>query len=260
MPTTPPLRTQTGRRVLLLERDLAQPDRIVGELLQPGGYVMLKKLGLESCVDGIDAQRVYGYCMFKGGREAKVAYPVEGYSEDVAGRSFHNGRFVQRLRQAAAAQPSVTVRQATVRRLVNGAQYESANASNHARPETGAEWTDGDVVRGVSYRTPDGVERVANGHLTVVCDGMYSSLRGKLSQPDIKAPSYFVGLLLRNCALPYDNYGHVVLARPSPILFYPISSTEVRCLVDYPGTCVGGVHGIAHHRNDRHQAPKQHER
>lgn len=121
---------QARRRVLLLERDLAQPDRIVGELLQPGGYVMLKKLGLEACVDGIDAQRVYGYCMFKGGREAKVAYPVEGYSDDVAGRSFHNGRFVQRLRQAAAAQPTVSVRQATVRRLINGMQ-SSFDARDH---------------------------------------------------------------------------------------------------------------------------------
>ena len=27
----------SGRRVLLLERDLSQPDRIVGELLQVGG-------------------------------------------------------------------------------------------------------------------------------------------------------------------------------------------------------------------------------
>ena len=27
-----------GRRVLLLERDLSEPVRIVGELLQPGGY------------------------------------------------------------------------------------------------------------------------------------------------------------------------------------------------------------------------------
>lgn len=36
-----------GRRVLLLERDLSQPDRIVGELLQPGGINALKALGLE---------------------------------------------------------------------------------------------------------------------------------------------------------------------------------------------------------------------
>jgi squalene monooxygenase len=30
--------------------------------------------------------------MFKEGREAKVAYPIEGMGEDVAGRSFHHGR------------------------------------------------------------------------------------------------------------------------------------------------------------------------
>lgn len=35
-----------GRRVLLLERDLSEPDRIVGELLQPGGVSALEQLGL----------------------------------------------------------------------------------------------------------------------------------------------------------------------------------------------------------------------
>ena len=49
---------QDGRRVLLLERDPTQPDRIVGELLQPGGYLMLKRLGLAHTVDDIDAQKV----------------------------------------------------------------------------------------------------------------------------------------------------------------------------------------------------------
>lgn len=48
--------------MLLLERDLTQPDRIVGELLQPGGYLMLKRLGLEDCTDGIDSQKVRGGC------------------------------------------------------------------------------------------------------------------------------------------------------------------------------------------------------
>ena len=46
--------------------------------------------------------------------------------------------------------------------------------------------------------------------------------------PSIRHPSFFVGLILRDCHLPSANFGHVVLARPSPILFYPISSTEVR--------------------------------
>jgi squalene monooxygenase len=39
---------QDGRRVLVLERDLSEPDRIVGELLQPGGYLKLLELGLGS--------------------------------------------------------------------------------------------------------------------------------------------------------------------------------------------------------------------
>ena len=35
-----------GRRVTVVERDLKEPDRIVGELLQPGGCKALKMLGL----------------------------------------------------------------------------------------------------------------------------------------------------------------------------------------------------------------------
>ena len=35
-----------GRRVVVIERDLKEPDRIVGELLQPGGRQALNKLGL----------------------------------------------------------------------------------------------------------------------------------------------------------------------------------------------------------------------
>lgn len=54
-------------------------------------------------------------------------------------------------------------------------------------------------------------------------------------------PSCFVGLVLENCDLPYASHGHVVLADPSPILLYPISSTEVRCLVDVPGQKVPSI-------------------
>ena len=36
-----------GRQVTVIERDLSEPNRIVGELLQPGGFGALRKLGLE---------------------------------------------------------------------------------------------------------------------------------------------------------------------------------------------------------------------
>lgn len=38
---------KSNREVLVVERDLSEPDRIVGELLQPGGFNALVKLGIE---------------------------------------------------------------------------------------------------------------------------------------------------------------------------------------------------------------------
>jgi squalene monooxygenase len=57
------------------------------------------------CLEGIDAQRVLGYALFKEGRDAKVGYPLEGYGDDIAGRSFHNGRFIQKMREKASTLP-----------------------------------------------------------------------------------------------------------------------------------------------------------
>lgn len=57
----------------------------------------------------------------------------------------------------------------------------------------------------------------------------------------VDVPSCFVGLVLENCELPCANHGHVILGDPSPVLFYPISSTEIRCLVDVPGQKVPSI-------------------
>lgn len=208
-----------GRRVHVIERDLSEPDRIVGELLQPGGYLKLIELGLEDCVEGIDAQRVFGYALFKDGKRTRLAYPLEKFHSDVSGRSFHNGRFIQRMRDKAASLPNVRLHQGTVTSLLE---------------EKG-------VIRGVQYKTKSGEELTAYAPLTVVCDGCFSNLRRSLCDPKVDVPSCFVGLVLENCQLPFADHGHVVLADPSPILFYPISSTEVRCLVDVPGQKVPSI-------------------
>ena len=211
-----------GRKVLLLERDLSEPVRIVGELLQPGGYLKLKELGLEWTVEGIDAQKVYGYALYKDGGEAKVGYPLEGRGEDVAGRSFHNGRFVMRLREAAMSVASNDVRQATVKKLL---------------ATDGTEWKEGKAVGGVMAAI-DEKEHHFMAPLTVVCDGYFSAFRKKLMPSATPVmPSTFVGIILDgdpNELLPQPGHGHVILGDPSPVLFYPISSKEVRCLVDIP--------------------------
>lgn len=200
-------------RVHVIESDLRQPDRIVGELLQPGGYLKLVELGLEDTVNNIDAQKVFGYTLFKDGRKTKLPYPLEIFHSDVSGRSFHNGCFVQRLREKASSLPNVKLEQGTATSLIE---------------EKG-------TVKGVQYKTKTGEELTAYAPLTIVCDGCFSNLRRSLCYPKVDVPSCFVGLVLENCKLPYANHGHVILADPSPILFYPISSSEIRCLVAVAG-------------------------
>lgn len=208
-----------GRRIHVIERDLTEPDRIVGELLQPGGYLKLIELGLEDCVKDIDAQEIFGYGIFMDGKNTQLSYPLEKFDKDIAGRSFHNGRFIQRMREKAASLSNVRLEQGTVTSLIE---------------ENG-------TVKGVQYKTKDGHENIAYAPLTIVCDGCFSNLRRSLCDPKVDVPSCFVGLVLENCELPYANHGHVVLADPSPVLFYPISSTEVRCLVDVPGQKVPSI-------------------
>ena len=209
-----------GRKVHVIERDLTEPDRIVGELLQPGGYLKLVELGLEDCVSEIDAQQVFGYALYKDGKSTTLSYPLEKFGPEVAGRSFHNGRFVQRMRQKASTLPNVCLEQGTVTSLIE---------------ENGS-------VKGIAYKSKNSEEMsTIYAPLTIVCDGCFSNLRRSLCTPKVEIPSSFVGVILENCALPYPNHGHVVLANPSPILFYPISSNEVRCLVDIPGQKVPSI-------------------
>jgi len=50
------------------------------------------------------------------------------------------------------------------------------------------------------------------------------------SKPEVK--SHFIGLLMNNCPQIRANHAELVLAKPSPVLIYQISSTETRVLVD----------------------------
>lgn len=57
------------------------------------------------CVKEIDAQQIFGYALYKDGKDTKLSYPLESFDADVSGRSFHNGRFIQRMREKAATLP-----------------------------------------------------------------------------------------------------------------------------------------------------------
>jgi squalene monooxygenase len=100
------------------------------------------------------------------------------------------------------------------------------------------------AVVGVAWHDAAG-EHVTTARLTVICDGMFSVLRPKLSAGVPRTVSYFCGLLLAHAPgappVPYPQRGHVVMADPSPVLLYQISSTETRLLADVPAAVIEGA-------------------
>uniref|UniRef100_A0A669DBH8 Squalene monooxygenase n=1 Tax=Oreochromis niloticus TaxID=8128 RepID=A0A669DBH8_ORENI len=192
-----------------------EPDRIVGELLQPGGYKALRELGLEGSVEGLDAHLVHGYVIhdIDSGTEVEIPYP-EQEKNIHCGRAFHHGRFIMGLRRAAMAEPNVTFIEGTVTSL---------------QEEDGC-------VTGVQYKDKEtGDIKEVHAGLTVVADGCFSKFRKSLVSGKARISSHFVGCLMKDCPQFKANHAELVLANPSPVLIYQISSSQTRVLVDIRG-------------------------
>uniref|UniRef100_A0A7N4UXY1 Squalene monooxygenase n=1 Tax=Sarcophilus harrisii TaxID=9305 RepID=A0A7N4UXY1_SARHA len=120
-----------GRKVTVIERDLKEPDRIVGELLQPGGFRALRDLGLGDAVEGLDAHMIHGYVIHNQGcrEEVEVPFPHSPDKEVQSGRAFHHGRFITSLRKAAMAEPNTKYIEGVVMKMLEeddvvvGVQY-----------------------------------------------------------------------------------------------------------------------------------------
>ncbi|CZR63901.1 related to squalene monooxygenase [Phialocephala subalpina] len=241
-----------GRSVLLLERSLKEPDRIVGELLQPGGVSALEKLGLAHTLEGIDAIPVHGYEVIYYGKGVEIPYPANAgatnkvgsqeYTNEKGGRpegrAFHHGRFITQLRKACASQSNITIIETEVMDTIE---------SSH-NPQ----------VLGVKTRTtdPSTGEKVDDcyfGQLTIIADGYASKFRKQYigKRPIVK--SKFYALELIDCPLPVPYHGTVILGDTSPVLLYQIGTHETRALIDIPENLTsasvknGGVRG--HIRN-----------
>ncbi|KAI4518534.1 SE-domain-containing protein [Schizophyllum commune Loenen D] len=225
---------QPHLRICLLERSLAEPDRIVGELLQPGGVRSLEKLGMKDAIDNLDSAPCKGYCVIdtREGRKVHIPYP-----NDARGAGFHYGRFIQALREKVrerargeAGAGGVDMLEATVSELI----------TREFEPH---------VVLGVrATRKVDGedVKESFMAPLTVIADGCFSNFRtAVMGEENFVKPSvrsHFVGLVVRDAKLPYPNHGTVCLVQNhGPVLLYQIDNgnregeegrTGTRMLVD----------------------------
>ncbi|CAH8362997.1 unnamed protein product [Eruca vesicaria subsp. sativa] len=227
-----------GRKVHVIEKDMREPERVMGEIMQPGGRLMLAKLGLQGllpstsyvnclsfimslitcidiqldCLEGIDEQKVTGLALYKDGKKTILPFPVDNnnFPHEPSARSFHNGRFVQRLCQKASSHFNVRLEEGTVKSLIE---------------EKG-------VIKGVTYKTSSGEETTALAPLTVVCDGCYSRLRRSLNDNNAKVLSFVIGYISKNCRLEEPDTIHLIMSKPSFTLLYQNSSAEVRCFTE----------------------------
>ncbi|KAM7317098.1 hypothetical protein ACRRTK_023400 [Alexandromys fortis] len=208
--------SRDGRKVTVIERDLKEPDRIVGELLQPGGYHVLKELGLGDTVEGFNAHFIHGYIVhdYESRSEVQIPYPLSENNQVQSGIAFHHGKFIMSLRKAAMAEPNVKFIEGVVLQLLE---------------EDGA-------VTGVQYKDKEtGDTKELHAPLTVVADGLFSKFRKNLVSNKVSVSSHFVGFLMKNVPQFKANFAELVLVNPSPVLIYQISANETRVLVDIRG-------------------------
>ncbi|CAJ1006677.1 putative FAD binding domain/Squalene epoxidase [Leishmania naiffi] len=225
-----------GRKVLMVERTLfTKPDRIVGELLQPGGLNALKEVGMKECAESI-GMPCHGYLVvdLKGDQ---VDLP---YRKGASGVSFHFGDFVQGLRSYVFhnCKKNVTMIEGTVNAILT----EGFSFSERAY---GVEYTVAE-----KYEVPANpfredppkadsmvrtVRRVATAPLVVMCDGGMSKWKSRYQHytPASANHSNFVGLVLKRVRLPKEQRGTVFFGKTGPILSYRLDDSELRILVDY---------------------------
>ncbi|MFT4646692.1 MAG: squalene monooxygenase, partial [Planctomycetota bacterium] len=201
-----------GCKIALIDKDFDFKDRIVAELLQPGAVNLFKEMGLGSCLEGFDAQEVYGYAMMKDGDAFQIPYNEDG-SKTQVGIGVNSGLFLQNIRAYLRTFDNVT--------FIKGSVTELRK--------------DGETIVGATYYDNEKEEQFdVDAKLTIASDGFYSRLRKTLSDNEVSITSHFIGVLMKNVDLPFPNHGHLFLSGPTPFVCYPISSTEIRCLVDFP--------------------------
>jgi squalene monooxygenase len=168
------LSSDSTKRILLVERDFSKPDRIVGELLQPGGIKALEILGMQDCVDGIDGIACEGYDIIKTDENVLVKYPSTKAFPKPRGISFHHGEFIMKLREKCSTRNNITFMEGTCTELVK--------------------CPISDQYLGVVVKDKQtGLKSRYFADLTIVGDGCFSSFRKQFTKKLPTTNSHFIG-------------------------------------------------------------------
>jgi squalene monooxygenase len=237
-----------GRKVCIIERNWEKPDRIVGELMQPGGVKALQELGMVHAINNIQAWDVTGYYIKYYKDIIEIDYPLKSEtgktnpmkpvpdcvfddndkimpdltvnsttwneSKSVRGIAFHHGDFIGNMRKIVKSESNIDWIEGTVTKILRSSTNENQ-------------------IIGVVVKLDNDIITI-NAKLTISCDGIYSKFRKEVSPKNVPTiNSYFVGLHLKNVKIPAKYRGHVILGDHAPILVYQISPEDTRILCAY---------------------------
>ena len=168
------LASDHSKQILLVERDLSKPDRIVGELLQPGGIKALEILGMADCVEGIDGISCEGYTVIRSEENVLIKYPSSPEYPKPRGVSFHHGEFIMKLREKCKTRSNITFLEGTCTELIKCPISEQ-------------------YLGIVCKDKKSGLKSRYFADLTIVGDGCFSSFRKQFTAKTPSTKSHFIG-------------------------------------------------------------------
>jgi squalene monooxygenase len=201
-----------GARVCLIDAG-AQSARLAGEWLHPTGAGILADLGIDLSATNVEHALGRGFAIFPKGCEP-IVLPYVG-SELGVGCQHH--LLVEALQRVIASRPEITV--------LSGCRAV-------------------EVARGcVTAVTLDRAKTVQIAAGTIVgADGRQSVVRQALGYSGAARPvSYMVGVLIDADALPFAEYGNVLLGGPGPVLAFRVGPDRARVCIDVPADRVAWV-------------------
>lgn len=196
-----------GAKVVLLEANPRGAQRLAGEWLHPLAVEALRSLDIDLAELGPGHTRGNGFVLYPDDGSEAVVLP---YAEGSFGASCPHSDLVKLLRRRAAGHVDI-------------------DYWEHARV------TAIDDTQLTVKITAGADERTIRADRIVGADGRNSIVRNALRLPAPFRPnSRMVGVKMLNVELPFENFGHVFLGGPGPVLLYRISDNAVRLIADIP--------------------------
>ena len=192
-----------GASVLLVESNPKAARRFAGEWIHPEGVRILNDLrlleGLHAGVSG----RGFVVCPNDGLGPIRL-----DYGDRASGLACEHEAFVMHLRRRVTELARVDYVEGVRAQAVDGEAVQLARA---------------------------GEEKRVHAPCIVVAAGRSSrDITSAGAREDQVSISLMAGLIVTNCELPFDGYGHIILGGPGPVLAFRISEDRIRLCIDVP--------------------------